>query len=183
MTLRELAEKNAGRPSPKAGGGLTLNVSAKHEPEPEPWLPALKAGGQEPRPLGAVCHGECLPMDWPEVEPEAVWEEARHGLPSRTVVVLSQCRQWAWLALLPDPNYPRKPILLHKWPVAGVLGTEAGGLATLESQPSGNSDGSESAPTNSACALLTTARNAGSVEAGHCSGAAASAPGPFKLHS
>jgi hypothetical protein len=139
MTLSELAAaKNAASPSPaRSGGGLTLNVHAKEEPKQPPPVDR-QPRPVEPRHLGAGCCGECLPMDWPDTEPAATWEEARHGLPSQTVVLLSQCGRWAWLCLLPCPNHPPKPILLHRWPVAGRLSQEAGGLSMVEAggQPS-----------------------------------------------
>lgn len=136
MTLSEMAaaaKKGPGQAPVGAGGGLRLNArenagskSAKESPAAGPAIPP------SPRPLGAECCGECLPMDWPQTDPEAAWEEARHGTPAETAIVLSECGKWAWLCLLPSPNHPQKPLLLKRWPVAGKLTKEAGGLAVVD---------------------------------------------------
>lgn len=167
-TLSELAAaadeaaKKKPLPASPSGGGMKLNARERAAPKPPPvaaWEPAPPA--PSPRQLGADCCGECLPMDWPESDPEATWEESRHGLPSQTAIVLSQCGRWAWLCLLPCPNYPRKPLLLHRWPVAGTLTQEAGGLAVIES-PSATSHGEPSAPASSPTSPAATAPSAGS---------------------
>ena len=171
MTLSELAAaKNGASPPsvPPTGGGLKLNVHAKEEPKPQPPPVERQPRPVEPRCLGAACSGECLPMDWPEREPAATWEEARHGIPTETAIVLSQCGRWAWLCLLPCPNHPPKPILLHRWPVGGKLSQEAGGLAMVEAgaQPSEKCDGSGSAPNNTRPSSGAGVPSAGSVAVG-----------------
>jgi len=179
MTLSELAAaKNGASPPsvPPTGGGLKLNVHAKEEPKPQPPPVERQPRPVEPRCLGAACSGECLPMDWPEREPSETWEEARHGIPTETAIVLSQCGRWAWLCLLPCPNHPPKPILLHRWPVAGRLSQEAGGLATVESPcpwchpqdgfPCPICDGPESKPLNTRPSSGAGVPSAGSVAVG-----------------
>jgi|GEM_PF-4826998 len=166
IAAAEEAKKKPALP-PSTGGGLTLNVHAKEEPKPprapEPFKPVERR--LDPRNLGAACCGECLPMDWPEYDPEATWEEARHGTPAETAIVLSQCGRWAWLCLMPSPNHPPKPILLQRWPVAGKLTREAGGLAILNESPSPIFTGNEFAPLNSLPSPPVTALNVGCVTA------------------
>jgi hypothetical protein len=137
MTLSEMAaaraKKEPGSPPVRgAGGGLTLNARTNVGLKPGPESPAAQSSAPpSPRPLGAECCGECLPMDWPVTDAEANWEEARHATPAEVAVVLSACGQWAWLCILPSPNAPQKPLLLKRWPVAGRLSKEAGGLAVI----------------------------------------------------
>jgi hypothetical protein len=143
MTLSELAvevaKKKPAAASP-TGGGLRINVHTKEEPKaPRAFKPVDRRS--DPRCLGAECCGECLPMDWPERDPAATWEEARHGYPSEMAVVLSTCGKWAWLCLMPSEG--TKPILLHRWPVAGRLSREAGGLAEVQSSEVQSSEGRE----------------------------------------
>jgi hypothetical protein len=141
MTLSEMAaaraKKEPGSPPVRgAGGGLTLNARTNVGLKPGPESPAAQSSAPpSPRPLGAECCGECLPMDWPVTDAEANWEEARHATPAEVAVVLSACGQWAWLCLLPSPNFPPKPLLLKRWPVAGRLTQESGGLAVVDWDP------------------------------------------------
>jgi hypothetical protein len=143
MTLSEMAAaakataaKKEPGPAPVrgAGGSLRLNAREKCSPKSGPDSDQVPVP-LSPRPLGAECCGECLPMDWPATDAEANWEEARHATPAEVAVVLSACGQWAWLCLLPSPNFPPKPLLLKRWPVAGRLTQESGGLAVVDWDP------------------------------------------------
>lgn len=93
-------------------------------------LPSL-----DKRPMGAdrACYDPVADW-WPDAEPEKVWNDARYADSGSMVILLSGDNRTAWLAVMPEKNTgrPERPLLIHRWTVAGRVARDYSGMMVVE---------------------------------------------------
>ena len=124
-TLAEILAKKKAKnaESQPAGSGLKItpesekaDLAASIKQGLDACAPKVKPPA--PRELGAMTHGERIPMDHPkEGAPDAewVWFDSMHSFESEMGIVVDPNGEQAWIAVQAFQTKP--PILLHRLPL------------------------------------------------------------------